>query len=290
MPVFKHDGLELFYEDSGAAADTADTADMADARKPPLLFLPGLGGASQLWPTVISRFEAAYRVIRLDNRGAGRSRPLDCEVSLELLATDCLALLDQLGCRQATLIGQSLGGQIALAVAGRAPERVTGLVLCASAPCLNEAQRALLRAWAAEYRSAALTDPTGTDLAQQTERLGRQLDWLLAPRLLANPANRAVAVRSSLAAYSAAAAAGYCAQAEAACALDLWASLPYIQAPCLVLAGAEDRLFPPADQEKMAARLPRGRLQVIAGAGHSLPQEQPLAFYRAVEAWLDQPN
>ena len=279
MPQLQtNDGLQLYYDDSGSPAG---------ARLPPLLFIAGLGGSSALWPTIIKRFEADYRVIRLDNRGAGRSRPLDCAVSLERLAGDGLALLDHLDCRRAILIGHSLGGQIALQLALTNAERVTGLVLCASAPRLDDERRALVRAWAAGYRAATRDDPAAVDLALQTERLGRQLDWLLAPRLLANPANRAAAVQAALTGYSAAAAAGYAAQAEAACSLNLSASLPEIQAPCLVLAGAEDRLFPLNIQEDMAARLARGRLQVVAGAGHSLPQEQPLEFYKAVAGWLE---
>ena len=65
-----------------------------------------------------------------------------------------------------------------------------------------------------------------------------------------------------------------------------FAVLGGIACPTLVMCGAEDRLCPPDWHRDMAVAIPGAALEVIAGAGHLPPLEQPERFSRVLAAWL----
>jgi pimeloyl-ACP methyl ester carboxylesterase len=104
------------------------------ARKPvgkaPVLLLHGLASNMTRWSEFVERTTLAddRDVIRVDLRGHGDS-PTRGRISLELWCDDLLALLDAEGAPRALLIGHSLGSQVALACASRAPGRIAALVL-----------------------------------------------------------------------------------------------------------------------------------------------------------------
>ena len=126
--------LELCWQETGQATD------------PPMLMIMGLGAQMILWPDELCEQLAAqgYRVIRFDNRDAGRStvladaptgtvpRALAGETpagaySLSDMAADAASLLDALGIAAAHVVGSSLGGMIAQTLAIEHPERVLSL-------------------------------------------------------------------------------------------------------------------------------------------------------------------
>lgn len=98
--------------------------------KAPVLLLHGLASNLTRWSEFVERTTLSLDrdVIRVDLRGHGDS-PTRGRVSLELWSDDLLALLDAVGASHAVLIGHSLGAQVALACAARAPARVAALVL-----------------------------------------------------------------------------------------------------------------------------------------------------------------
>src|SRR6266508_3963747 len=83
---------------------------------------------SRMWDEQVAAFSDAFRVVRYDIAGYGRS-PLRGGPFSHW--RDLVALLDELGIEQAALVGNSFGGRIALDVAIAAPERVSALVLVA---------------------------------------------------------------------------------------------------------------------------------------------------------------
>jgi len=84
-----------------------------------------------MWERQRRAFEGAYRVIRYDARGFGRSETEAVEFSNR---RDALAVLDALGVERAALIGNSRGGQIALDTTVEFPDRVVALVMVGSGP------------------------------------------------------------------------------------------------------------------------------------------------------------
>ena len=117
---------------------------------PPVIFLHGATQSIGVWARQVARIRHRRRCIAYDARGHGRTRlgPAiasgEATLSLDLLAADCLALMDALGIERAVLCGVSMGGMTALHVAARAPERVSALVL-ANTPMALSLNRHLLR-------------------------------------------------------------------------------------------------------------------------------------------------
>jgi pimeloyl-ACP methyl ester carboxylesterase len=96
----------------------------------PVLLLHGLASNLTRWTEFVERTTLAAErdLLRVDLRGHGGS-PTRTSVSLPLWCEDLVALLDAEGAERATLVGHSLGAQVALAMAVHAPQRVAALVL-----------------------------------------------------------------------------------------------------------------------------------------------------------------
>ena len=116
MPDIEADGCRLSWSAQGPA----------DA--PALLLLNALGTTVDLWSPQIDPLADAFRVIRFDTRGHGRSDAPAGPYALDRLGRDALAVLDAAGAPRAHVCGVSLGGQTALWLAVHAPERVNGVV------------------------------------------------------------------------------------------------------------------------------------------------------------------
>lgn len=107
--------------------------DLGGAGKPPMLVLHGLLGSSRNWQTTGRDLAAHHHVVALDARNHGRS-PHAAEMSIEAMARDVLAWMDQNGWANAVLVGHSMGGKVAMWLACRHPERVARLVVVDVAP------------------------------------------------------------------------------------------------------------------------------------------------------------
>jgi 3-oxoadipate enol-lactonase len=101
---------------------------------PTILLLHGWTATSDLtWFASYGRLAERFRVVSLDNRGHGRGIRSSHRFRLEECADDAAGLLDALGIERVVACGYSLGGPIASLLWRRRPERVAGLVLCATA-------------------------------------------------------------------------------------------------------------------------------------------------------------
>jgi pimeloyl-ACP methyl ester carboxylesterase len=101
---------------------------------PTVVLLHGLGATARLnWPGAFEALSPSFRVVGLDHRGHGRGIRSQWRFRLRDCADDIVALADELGIEQFIAVGYSMGGPIALQARRRHPERVSGLVLCATA-------------------------------------------------------------------------------------------------------------------------------------------------------------
>ncbi|MDX6581892.1 MAG: hypothetical protein QOI10_1076 [Solirubrobacterales bacterium] len=101
---------------------------------PPLVCIPGLGGTKASFLTTIAALAPSRRVISIDLPGFGDSdKPLRGRYDAPWFAEAVIGLFDSLGLDRADLIGNSMGGRVALEVGLCAPERVGGLVLLSPA-------------------------------------------------------------------------------------------------------------------------------------------------------------
>lgn len=93
-------------------------------------FTPGATMDHRMFDAQVSAVvEAGYRALTWDPRGHGLSKPIGSGFSVAAVSEDLIAILERLGAREAFLVGQSLGGNVAQELVFRHPERVLGLVV-----------------------------------------------------------------------------------------------------------------------------------------------------------------
>lgn len=105
---------------------------------PVVILLHGWTATADLnWFTCYDALAEHYRVIAYDHRGHGGGLRTKKRFRLEDCADDAVLVADALGVDRFIAVGYSMGGPIAQLVWRRHPERVDGLVLCATAPVFN---------------------------------------------------------------------------------------------------------------------------------------------------------
>ncbi len=258
MPFFESEGLRLHYVEDGEGV--------------PLLLLHGFPLASHSFRQTLVAFGYGVRTIAIDHRGFGQSALGPAPAStMEMLAKDALALLDHLKIKVAFVAGVSMGGYVAMALAKLAPERVNGLVLIDTQASADDA--------------AAKDNREKTALDVLAHGSGVLVDTMLPKLFSANVDAQARSETEAMirATDPAAAAAALRGMALREDAHDVLASF---EGPALVVVGEKDKITPPAVAEAMLAKLARGRIEILAGAGHLSNQEAPEAFHRVLYPFL----
>jgi pimeloyl-ACP methyl ester carboxylesterase len=96
----------------------------------PVVFVHSFAGDTTHWTAQLAHVRATRRAVALDWRGHGRSdAPPDGDYSIDAIASDIGAALDDLNLPRVVLVGHSTGAAAALAYAGRSPQRVAALML-----------------------------------------------------------------------------------------------------------------------------------------------------------------
>jgi pimeloyl-ACP methyl ester carboxylesterase len=245
----------------------------ADA--PAVVFLHNIFCDGRVFSHATAALGARYRTIAIDFRGHGGSEVPRRPYSIQDLAEDTLAVLDQEGVARAAVVGLSVGATVAVELALRHPERVDRLVLMGAdveadpflATLRNSVlsrlvrliglRRFLVAAAVKNLFGASFRAETGPGLAGWFERIS------------------ALGGRA------------------AAFALRCWASrpirlgaLPALRAPVLVVVGDEDVSCPPACGEKIQRAVAGARLVRIPRAGHTMPAERPEPTTAAIAGFL----
>lgn len=225
--------------------------------EPALVFLHYWGGTHRTWSAVVAELEGSYQLVTYDMRGWGRSGSSGTGYSLGQLADEALALIARLGIQRYVLVGHSMGGKIAQLIASRHPQGLVGMVLVAPAtptPSLlpEAARQQQLHAY--DNRDAVLQTIGFLSAHTHPQQTIEQI------------------VEDSLSGASAA----RLAWPNEGMLEDISAAVATIQVPTVVIAGECDRLDSiEQHRREVIARIPRSRLEVVAGSGHLLPIDAP---------------
>jgi len=231
------DGLPVRYFAAGRAPNGAMTA-------PVVVLVPGLGDAAETWARVMPALARHGRVLAPDLAGFGRT-PIPREgMHFSVLVAYLAVFLDALGVGRAALVGNSLGGAVAIRYAATHPDHVSHLVLLNSAGLLHNVPAVLTPATRAVAQELVAVS-TGS-----TRRLpGFVLDAFV--RQSSRPAQRA-----------------YLGGTEVT---DVTADLPRVTAPTTLVWGERDRLIPLSHGRRLRDGIAGAELIVLPGVGH-LPQ------------------
>ena len=221
----------------------------------PVLLLHPLASSGEIWRPVGEELGRSGRtVLALDARGHGDSAWDGGPFTVEDMADDAAAVLDALGLGPVGVVGMSMGGCTALALALRRPDLVSRLVLADTTASYGPDRVA---SW--EQRAVqAESSPREALLDFQLTR------WFSDDFRAADPAecDRVAGIFVGTTAQAHAAA------CRALGAFDVTDRLPEITAEALVLVGEEDYATPPAMAEALAAGLPKADLRVLPRTRH----------------------
>lgn len=115
MPIIRVNDIDMYYEIHGEGE--------------PLVLISGLNSDHTFYRGVLPQLAAKYKVIVFDNRGVGQTDKPDIPYSIDMMADDTAELLNALGIERAHILGTSMGGRIAVALALRHPQQVKSLIL-----------------------------------------------------------------------------------------------------------------------------------------------------------------
>jgi pimeloyl-ACP methyl ester carboxylesterase len=236
--------------------------DEGEGRRTPVVCVHGAGTSSVVWMDLVRRLAPRRRVLAPDLPGHGQSDRWHTP-SIDLYRDAVGTICATLQIPKVVLVGHSLGALVALACAAAWPERVTALVLAATAPRL----------------------PPMPELLSVLEH-----DYLRAGALLARLAwspstPRPIVERWAGLTLTADADVGL-ADFRAAAACDAAALAARVRVPTLILGGADDLLTPATGAAELGRAIAGARVVVLPHAGHMVMLEQPDAFFAAVADFL----
>jgi 3-oxoadipate enol-lactonase len=237
---------------------------------PPLLLLNSLGTDLTMWEPQLEAWGVARRVIRFDQRGHGRSQAPRPPYTIERLGRDALAVLDAHDIARADLCGLSLGGLVALWVAGTAPHRVRRAVFADTA-----ARVGTENAW---RERAETVRKEGMDAVIELV-----LERFFSPAFRTSGAPAVAALERTL---GVASVDGYSGSCEALATADLSAFARQVRVPSLVVVGTADEATPPSDAAALHGLLGDAQFASLPGAGHLANLEQPERFGGIVNDFL----
>jgi 3-oxoadipate enol-lactonase len=254
-------GIELAYTDAG--------------RGPAVMLLHGFPLDRSMWREQVERLSERFRVIAPDFRGHGGSTVVRGGATMEEMAEDTVALLDELNVARAVLCGLSMGGYVSFAFYRAHPSRVRALVLADTRPQSDSEE---VRRTREETARRALAEGMAPIADTMMPRLLAARTREGSPELVARVREMILGVSPE------GAAAALRGMAQRRDQTDL---LKEIDVPALVVVGSEDVVTPPSDAEAMRERIDGSRLVSIEGAGHLSNVERPEEFNRALAEFLE---
>ncbi len=241
------------------------------ARAPTLVLLHGLGATGGLnWRPAFDSLSRSFRVVAIDHRGHGRGISIREPFRLADCADDVAALADTLELERFVPVGYSMGGPIAQLIWHRHPDRVAGLVLCATACNFAPAERRQLAfAYSRLLKIAGWFAPRSVlrRLAQDWLAGAMTRDPELRSRVMAElGGSDPVAVSQAGAAVARFSSAGW---------------ISGIDVPTAVVVTEQDGLVPPERQLQMARMIQGATVHRVPG-DHSVCVTRPELFVPAL--------
>ena len=241
----------------------------------PVLLVMGLSGSMDDWqPAFVAGLATDHTVVVFDNAGVGQPAALSPPLSIIAMANQASALISALGLGRTAVLGWSMGGMIAQALAVLHPAQVSRLVLAATQPGTGHALPVPAAAAAAVVSPDPSTVlsvlfPPDQAAAERIYTIGilRYPDFYQASRAVTSA--QGLAVQQWIAGNDPAG-----------------RQLGQLRLPTLVADGTEDQLDPVANDRLLADTIPAAKLILYPDAGHAFLFQDLASFLHAVQQFL----
>lgn len=263
MPMIETGTGTLFY-------DVCDIVPAWIENPQTIVFHHGIGANTHIWADWLPVLATRYRLVRFDMRGFGKSSvpARDFRWSFEALVDDLLKVADAVGEQRFHLVGESIGGTVALAFALNSPQRLASLTLS------NAAARGGLVSNVANWRDVLAK--SGQKGWAKLLMESRFLPGALAPALHAwyLQVHETCSMDATLA------------LADLLLGADLTPRLGEITLPTLLLSPQSSPFIPLEVMTQMCAAIPGAELQVFVHSKHGLPLSHGRACAEVLAAFL----
>ncbi|MFF2840562.1 alpha/beta fold hydrolase [Paenarthrobacter sp. NPDC057981] len=270
MPTFTRDETAIAFTDTGVPAGAPDAQT--------IVFGHGLFFGGWMYAHQIEALSQKYRCVTIDWRGQGETPAASAGYDMDSLTADAVGLIEYLELGPVHWVGLSMGGFVGMRLAARHPQLLRSLTLFntsseldspeANADNLKMAET--IRGHGIDSFKKGLADVLiGPDLRSETNGEAVVEDWL--GRLAkVDPNGLADAIRGVV-------------KRE-----PVTAELVAIEAPTLVVAGADDIAIPAVQGRAIASLIPGARFSLVPGAGHACTVDKPKETTEILEAFLEE--
>ena len=238
--------FDLSYDDRGAGAI-------------PIIFLHGYPFDKTMWQGQLDFLKSSYRVISCDIRGFGESRDEETSLSIDMLADDLIAFMDELNIEKAIVCGLSMGGYIALNAQKRFPGRFEALILC-DTQCIADTPEVKAKRYTTideiEAKGAGVFNEGFIKKVFHKDSLSQKKELVEMVRRIVFSNSQHMIIM------------GLTVLAERS---ETCSTLGGIAIPTLIICGREDTVTPLAQSEFMHKNIKGSILRVIDHAGHVSP-------------------
>ena len=249
-------GIDMNYEISGKE------------NGPPVVLHHPLATELSVWDELTAALSPAYRVIRFDARGHGKTEAPKGPYKMEGLADDVIALMDHLKIEKSRYLGLSMGGFVGNILAYAHPDRFHSLVLVSTSSNMSPAREI----WSGRIKAVA-ADGMSKPIVE-----GSMQRWISADALSNKPA--LVSRLSKMVADTPPA--GFIGWCEAIMNFNVTDRLKDVRLPVQIIAGALDPATPPAMMQVMHNKIKGSEDVEIPGTAHMLQVEEPAKFHSYV--------
>ncbi|MGD1993801.1 MAG: alpha/beta fold hydrolase [Anaerolineae bacterium] len=264
MPMVNTNGIDIYYEITGSGD--------------PLVLISGLGYDHWMWHRMVPGLAEHFQVMTFDNRGVGKTDKPTGPYTAQMLAGDTAGLIEALEIAPAAVMGHSMGGFVAQALALSRPELISKLILSATnfggpnhIPVTPEALAVLTDTESDPIerlrRGIVISTTPGFDKEHPEiieEWLAYRVEHPIDPDAYQSQLAIGLALASEEAAFE--------------------QRLHQVELPTLILFGEDDKVVPPGNAELLARELPNSTVKILPDAGHFFPFDAP---QRAVEAVVE---
>lgn len=260
MPHADNRGVKIYYDSYGEGV--------------PIVFLHPWTTNGGIWYFQAFRFARTNRVVVIDHRGHGRSDKPRSGYSIQEHASDVIAVLDAAGVKKAILVGNSIGGMIAMQVNLDHPGRVLGNLILSSGTGLGEGMpKEAADAFRTNYEATFGALLEGAVSAKSKRERPEIVDVMKAHYLVESNFPRYVFDSSF-------------ADPNGVFNWNIKDRLKTIKAPTLVIAGEEDQATPVAANQMLADNIPGAAIRIVKDVGHFYQLERPMEFNEALREFV----